>query len=228
MKTKLHSISDQIDIWSLRLTGLQARTADCLSWLSDPERARSENLFRPEDRIRAVLSRGMLRLILADYMGDDPSRLVFESNKNGKPFLRDGAIDFNISHSRDRLLIAATAGRPVGVDIEMRNDNTTTEMIAKRFYSPAECAFFKEAENPTHGFFDIWAKKEAYVKARGTGIFQGLNSFSVPCGAPPGMPVTGSDPQWFFQALDIDPAYSAAVVSVAPPVPVRVRRYEDL
>jgi 4'-phosphopantetheinyl transferase len=149
--------------------------------------------------------------------------LRFNRNAQGKPFLEDGELDFNVSHSRDRLLIAVTAGRAVGVDIEFRRDGLNMKSIAKRWFAPEEQTFLKSIENPADGFFEVWAKKEAYVKALGVGIYKDLNTFAVPVGENPFSPNIGSDGRWFFQTLEIDPLYTAAVVSEAPAVPVNLR-----
>jgi 4'-phosphopantetheinyl transferase len=95
--------------------------------------------------------------------------------------------------------------------------------IAKRWFAPDEQTFFQTSENPERDFFDIWAKKEAYVKALGLGIYKDLNTFAVPVGGKPSFPMIGNDGLWFFQTLEIDSAYAAAVVSEAPPVPVHLR-----
>ncbi len=124
---------------------------------------------------------------------------------------------FNISHSRDRLLIAVTSGRAIGIDIEFRRSGINMNAIADRWFSPKERAFFQTLENPEKGFFDIWAKKEAYVKALGTGIFKELSSFTVALDNEPNVPSLGKTNEWFFQPLEIDPAYAAALVSEAPP-----------
>ncbi len=224
MNTKLQPIREQIDIWSLDLNELQAEADTCRALLTDAELERAAKFHRPEDRSRFVLSRGLLRRILAGYLDTPPAQLAFKRNENGKPFLEKNELEFNVSHSHDRLLIAVTAGRPVGVDIERRREGLRMAAITSRWFSPQERSFFQGLDNPPVGFFDIWAKKEAYVKAIGTGIFKKLSSFSVPTGGHPGTAEVGSDPEWFFQTLEIDPAYAAAIVSATPPVPIRIRK----
>ena len=208
MKNKLKSIYTIIDVWSLLLPELRSELAACRDLLTDAEQERASKFIKTEDGDRFILCRGLLRWILADYLGEAPSALHFEHNENGKPFLKDSEISFNVSHSRDRLLIAVTAGRTVGVDIEFRRDGLPMESIAKRWFAPEELAFFQGLENPRDGFFDIWAKKEAFVKALGQGIFHELSSFCVPFPGNAGTIEEG----WRFQGLEIDPDYAAALV----------------
>ncbi|MBM4152363.1 MAG: 4'-phosphopantetheinyl transferase superfamily protein [Kiritimatiellaceae bacterium] len=215
-------LKQSIAVWSINLPDHQEQTPTYLDGLSQDERQRAEKFLKPADANRFILCRGLLRQILADYLNCHPSTLKFERTEQGKPFLRSQELDFNISHSCDRLLIAVTSGSAVGIDIEFKRENMNITGIAKRWFSGPEQAFLQTLSQPVDGFFEIWAKKEAYSKAVGCGIYNELSRFSVPLGEPPGSPILGSDGQWFFQSLTIDSAYAAAVVSVAPPVPVNV------
>ncbi len=180
-------------------------------------------------------SRRTLRKVLSRYLNCDPASIRFEHNENGKPFLPGSELQFNLSHSRDRLLIAVTAGRDVGIDIEYRRPNVNMNAIAERWFSKEEQEFFQGLEQPEIGFFDIWAKKEAFVKALGSSIFHGLSSFTVPLGTKPGIPMPGTSDAnsvkncaatlWYFQTLEIHPACSAALVYEGPRRPVRMQTW---
>lgn len=225
MKNKLKTIQSAMDVWSLYLPEHREEMPRYVELLSLNEQARAERFIRKEQSERFILCRGLLRKILADYLDLSASGLCFSHNENGKPFLDDQELQFNLSHSRDRLLIAVTAGRAVGVDIEFRRDNIPMNAIAERWFSPEEQCFLQQQGSSQTTFFDIWAKKEATVKARGIGIFHSLNSFSVPLNGSSKIPATGSDPEWFVQMLDIDPAYAAAVVYETPPVTIQYRSF---
>ena len=93
---------------------------------------------------------------------------------HGKPYFEGCDIYFNISHS-DVLQAIAIGDSEVGVDIEkIRNVNL---QVASRFLKE-ECDYIMAA-NSTECFFEIWTKKEAYLKYLGAGISGGLKSFSV-------------------------------------------------
>ena len=222
---KMENFKTSIEIWNVHLPDHHGDTPLCRSLLTGEELARAAKFRRPADAEGFILCRGLLRRILADCLNTDPSALRFNRNSQGKPFLEDGTLDFNVSHSRDRLLVAVTAGRAVGVDIEFRRGGLSMQSIAKRWFAPEEQEFFQTLEKPEKGFFEIWAKKEAYVKALGLGIYKDLNTFAVPLGEKPFSANIGKDGQWFFQTLEIDPDYAAAVVSEAPPVPVSLRSF---
>ena len=223
MNATRQNLLEAIDVWSIRLPDLPDEVERCRSLLSGDELERAAAFIKPKDAESFILCRGMLRRILGDVLNADPTTLSFQCNPNGKPYLPGGELDFNVSHSRDRLLIAVTSGRAVGVDIEFRRNNVNMNAIAERYFTPEECAFFQGSENPKQTFFDIWAEKEAYVKAHGQGIFNLPAAFAVPSACRANVPMVGTNGEWFFQTLEIDAAYSAAVVSEAPAVPVTLR-----
>jgi len=220
MKNHMETLKKSIRVWNIHLPDHHSETPFCRSLLTGEELDRAAKFRKPEDAEVFILCRGLLRRVLADCLNTEPSGLRFNRNAQGKPFLEDGKLDFNVSHSRDRLLIAVTAGRAVGVDIEFRRSGLNMKSIAKRWFAPEEQEFFQALEKQEEGFFGIWAKKEAYVKALGVGIYKDLNTFAVPLGEKPFSPNIEKTGQWFFQTLEIDPDYAASVVSEAPPVPV--------
>lgn len=215
MKIKLETFRKSIEVWNIHLSDHHREINLCRNLLSPEELHRASKLLKPADANGFILCRGILRRILGKCLEADPAELRFNCNAQGKPFLEDGRLEFNVSHSRDRLLIAVTAGRAVGVDIEFRRSGLNMASIARRWFAPEEQAFFQTLENPERIFFDIWAKKEAYVKALGLGIYKELSSFAVPVGEKSFFPIPGKDGQWFFQTLEIDPDYAAALVWAA-------------
>lgn len=223
MKFDLQDFKSSINVWNIHLPAHRAEAGICRGLLTAEELSRAEKFLKPDDAEGFILSRGLLRRVLADCMSSDPAALRFSRNAHGKPFLENGGLEFNVSHSRDRLLIAVTAGRAVGVDIEFRREGLNMQSIAKRWFAPEEQEFFRNASGPAEVFFEIWAKKEAYVKALGVGIYKDLNTFAVPLGGQRLSPVPGNGRQWFFRILEIDSGYTAAVVSEAPAVPVNLR-----
>lgn len=226
MKSKSEPFENHIAVWSILLPDHHENTDMCRALLNAEETARAEKFHKPADARNFVLSRALLRRVLADCLDSHPAAIRFMRNKQGKPFLKDRELEFNVSHSRDRLLIAVSAGRAVGIDIEFRREGINMDSIVRRWFAPAEQQAFQTSENKIEVFFDVWSKKEAYVKALGEGIYKDLNTFAVPIGGNPGSPLIGNDAGWFFQGLEIDPDYASAVVSQTPAVPVEIRDFQ--
>lgn len=117
-----------------------------------------------ENRLDAHVA---LRKILSSYLGQDPEKICFERNSNGK--LEHPKIFFNLSHSQKLAIIAVSQLGPVGVDIEYFREIKNLLSIAKRFFSSSELVYLENlsAESQTKAFFELWTAKEALVKARG-------------------------------------------------------------
>jgi 4'-phosphopantetheinyl transferase len=115
----------------------------------------------------------------------DPACLDFADGPHGKPALAsafaDKGIHFNLSHSESLALIAVTRLGPVGVDLEkiraVRNDGE----LAARFFSTHENGVFQAVpkDGQAEAFFNLWTRKEAWLKATGEGIGRLLNQVEV-------------------------------------------------
>lgn len=150
---------------------------DARGWLSDDERRRSER-FRREEDARAYVARHLfLRETLARYVGCEPGELAFSTGAYGKPELCDGGgIEFNLSRSGGWALLGVARERALGVDVERLDpqleDAEELSRLAVRVLAPAESAELAQLEpaRRTRAFLQLWARKEALLKALGTGL----------------------------------------------------------
>jgi len=156
--------------------------------LSSDERDRAAKFAIEQAHIQYVAARVTLRRALAGYLGIDPAAVRFAKAERGKPYLPDHAIRFNVSHSGQLALLAFSRDLELGVDVEQVWADDDPFALADRFFSPAEIAALSAlpADQRRGGFFDLWTRKEAYIKARGDGLHLSLSSFDVTCG--PGVP----------------------------------------
>ena len=126
--------------------------------------------------------RGFLRRILADYTGDRAEALRFSYSPYGKPRLADRqGIQFNVSHSENRMLVAVSADIAVGVDIEVLSSKHADELVAERFFSAQEVHDLRSLPPSewSRSFLTCWTRKEAFIKARGEGLSLPLQDFDV-------------------------------------------------
>jgi 4'-phosphopantetheinyl transferase len=171
-----------------------------------------------------------LREILAGYLRCEPSQLSFSVNAYQKPFLEDGGLEFNLSHSGDLALLAVTRARKVGVDVEWMRTGFEIEEIGGRFFSQSEMVELQVLPPAQRelGFFNCWTRKEAYLKAQGMGLTLPLNSFDVSLspGQPAILRATRPDPaeaaRWTLLSLEVGPGYAAAVAFEGHNVEVRL------
>ena len=153
--------------------------------LSSDEEERAGRFAIDGARRDFIVSRGMLRELLADYLNTRPRDIVLRYGINGKPWLSLGEAEstlrFNVSHSRGFAVFAFVFQAEVGVDVEQIREEFPGLEIAERFFSEQEVAALGKLapERSSRAFFTCWTRKEAYVKARGGGLQIPLRSFSV-------------------------------------------------
>jgi len=100
----------------------------------------------------------------------------------GKPFLKEGPF-FNISHSQNKIVLALSFHRPVGIDIEYIKPRPHYHKIMKRFFAHEEQNKVESSDHPLETFYDLWTQKEAFIKLMGGSIlskeFQRHGQFPV-------------------------------------------------
>jgi 4'-phosphopantetheinyl transferase len=199
-----------IGIWIGQLPTLQDRYESARNMLSREELDRAASFYFEKDRLRFVLSRGMLRELLGHHLQQAPDALIFSFNTFGKPMLIPSAegksIQFNLSHSAD-LISVILSNDPVGIDIEQIRPDMDTDPLVRNYFSTEEAAayFSVPPERRNLLFFRIWTRKEAFIKATGQGLMMPLKRFSV-MGDDPGTPsfqLRTSD--GLYELFDIDP-----------------------
>ena len=96
-------------------------------------------------------------------------------NEKGKPYFKYiPDLFFSISH-KDELTVIAFSACEVGVDVE--RIKTADLRVCRRFLKQ-EVDYITEQDSDRR-FFEVWTKKEAYLKCKGTGIAGGLDSVNV-------------------------------------------------
>jgi 4'-phosphopantetheinyl transferase len=228
-----------VDIWKLCLNEPPASPSEN-NVLSPDERARASRFHFEPDRITFVRCRSVLRSLLSTYLAIPAADLAFEYLANGKPQLvatqNPRALHFNVSHSANTALIAVGSRCQLGIDIEKIHDDVDTTSLAERFFSPRECAGLLAL--PPHlrvcGFYSCWTRKEAFLKATGTGLSFPLSDFSVtthPDLNPELEEILGDAEarrQWFFTDLNVGHGYRATVALDRPHRYLRTYSWTDL
>jgi 4'-phosphopantetheinyl transferase len=175
---------NEVHVWGVRGPFQDAALADSLDLLSPDERARANGYLRTADKHLFVVARVLARTALAQYLHRDPRSIAFDHGRHGKPSVAASShhrLGFNISHSGDIVVCAVAPVEAIGVDIERVRSTVSVDALAARHFSPAE----REAlgrwvpEARRAAFFTVWTRKEAYLKALGTGFSIAPESFTV-------------------------------------------------
>ncbi|MCC6848194.1 MAG: 4'-phosphopantetheinyl transferase superfamily protein [Deltaproteobacteria bacterium] len=191
--------------------------------LTAPERARAALFRRTDDRLRFVVTRAVLRLLLAEAGLGPPEALTIVADGNGKPEIPHSApLRFNVAHSGAVALVAFADGRDVGVDVEAVRERPDLRDVAARFFARSEVEALGRLPAAEHAaaFHRCWVRKEACVKAAGVGLRAPLAEVVVGVGVRPGAwaaTVGGGAPR-AFELADVaaGSGYAAAVAVAAP------------
>lgn len=171
-----------VDLWWLDASVPGASHAELEAQLSAPERDRLAMLRHPDVQRHRRYFRARQRQILSLYTGIDPAKQVFGESAHGKPFLKHAAAPtFNLTHSGEFGLLAVTGAPGVGVDMEVTTRRTEFGELANRFFAPTETDALSAlpVERQRAAFFTGWVRKEAWIKALGTGLATALDAFVV-------------------------------------------------
>ena len=155
--------------------------------LEPAETARLDRFRFEKDRHSFLVSHALLRTVLSEFTGTDAASLQFAAGEHGKPYLDSTRLQstaplaFNLSHSGSYAAVAVRQGQAaLGVDIEFHRAERRFAELSRRYFADSEVRAL-DAE-PGHAmmgrFYDIWTLKEAYLKARGTGLQLPLEDFA--------------------------------------------------
>lgn len=180
------SLSDhELHIWKSSLNVDGQRFQFLKSLLSCDEQSRAERFYFVKDKNQFIVGRGVLRVLLGNYLDTDPQKVKFYYNEFGKPFLENqfskNNLKFNLSHSKDMLVMAFAKNVDVGIDIEYVRSDIDVLRLARHFFSQREVSELLSISSylMNDAFFNCWTRKEAFIKAKGQGLSIPLDKFDV-------------------------------------------------
>ena len=201
---------DEVHVWKAELALPSLSILKFADTLLASEIQRANRLRHAQERDRFVAGRGILRSLLGNYLKRDARDISILNDSNGKPRI-EGDLEFNVSHSGDTALFVFSKARRLGVDIEVVRGIPDASKIVEWFFSREEfenfCAL-PESER-TLAFFRSWTRKEAYLKALGTGLSHSLKS----------VPLEFSNGEWSIQELNVGPGHVATLAVEGFPSP---------
>jgi 4'-phosphopantetheinyl transferase len=234
--------SGQVHLWLAHLCAVTdpQLLAEYRSLLSGEELRQQARFHFERDRHRYLVTRAMVRSVLSNYSDVAPSNWHFAVNAYGKPSIAarhaaEGRVEFNVSHTDGLVVLGVACERAIGVDVENLRACEVDIEIANRYFAPAEVAALLalRREQQQRRFFEYWTLKEAYIKARGTGLALPLNLFAFDLDGPSGIRLTmdaslGDRPErWVFEQLLLGQDHMVAVCvengGVDPPCFASVR-----
>lgn len=205
----------EVNIWAATLDPNAIPLFESL--LDNNERERASRMRGSILKQRYVFAHGMLRMILAPYVGICADRLVFGRHADGKPFLQDHQnIQFSLSHTGPHMLVAIGLDHELGIDLEARRDMPDQDKLVDQFFSRQEREQYWRLPDSQRqeAFFHMWTRKEALLKATGLGLQQPLDGFSVSYNLPARL-LPGAYQEWNLRHLQIgNDLFGALAVSI--------------
>lgn len=173
-----------IRVWRIPLDPSAPPAEHGIATLTDDERARAARFRFDRDRNRWLGAHVALRRILGAELGVAAERIRYLRGPAGKPAVAwpaDTGLEFNLSDSGDLALLALSRIGPVGVDVEHLERIPDFSTIAESHFADDERRALLALPSPDQleGFYRIWTRKEAYIKAIGIGLGFALDRFAV-------------------------------------------------
>lgn len=206
----------------------------------NPEEAGRRDRFHFErHRHQFLVARALVRSTLSLYRPDiQPAEWQFATNAYGRPRIVGagaGTLDFNLSHTGGRIVLAVCRAQSPGVDIERLDRLETVSDIVARFFAETETRALLALPPlmQRRRFFDLWTLKEAYIKARGMGLSIPLQDFSIhlPAEGRPTIHLADGvedDPsRWQFWSLHAGEDYALSL-AVSGAAPLRPRLFQSI
>ena len=216
--------SQDIDLWTVDIADFAYEELLSLTagWLSKQDQQRAVRFQFLEHKKQLLMGRYLTRTVLSWYSGFSAGDWRFENNEYGKPFIASDLLKgmaeplfFNLSHSKNKLVLAIARHELLGVDIEYGLKLRRVEKLAKRYFSISEIDDFGvlAKDQMQKKFYDLWSLKEAYIKACGMGLAIPLDHFSFSFQSKNGIEIkfdkerTDEPRLWRFWEIDSEPGY---------------------
>lgn len=170
-EAKRLEVSAPFELWSVDLS--KDPDPQDVALLSAGEQQRAGRFRFPRDRRRYIVAHAALRRLLMVRGVPRVGNSAFAANDFGKLSLEgiEGP-NFNISYAGDAVLIGISGIHAVGVDIESRRTVHDEDICSDIFHESERAALFRERAGDARSvaFLRAWTRKEACVKAIGTGL----------------------------------------------------------
>jgi 4'-phosphopantetheinyl transferase len=222
--------ADELHVWKITLDRDDTQWQPHMALLSADEQAKADRYRFEKHRRRYISGRTALRILLGGYLGRAPETLSFNYNDHGKPSLaqNNSKLRFNVSHTEGIMLAGFVLNSEIGIDIETIQHDIDYMGIGQRWFSKLEhnTLLTLPEQERIDAFFRAWSRKEAFIKALGTGLSYPLNGFSVRMDNTGPTLIRDDDKSqgtthWKIHDIEISSAYSAAVAIKNSEVKIR-------
>lgn len=211
-------LEKHIHLWRVNVSDFISRVSELAPILNAKEKTKAERFHFEKDRDNYIVSQACLRLLLSAYLNIPPNEVEFCEGAHGKPYLKQAdGFQFNLSNSHGCVIYAVTLNCEIGVDVEYSPKTVEFHKLATRFFTKSEADQLVKLEGDAlrQAFFNVWTRKEAFIKAIGEGLSFPLKDFEVSVKDPARI-ITIKDneleaKEWFMQGFEPAKDYVSAV-----------------
>ena len=176
----LKNHQSNLEIFYAETSALSSGYPGLMNVISKDEALRAGRLRLDNDRETYITCHALLRLVIAQRLKVDPKEISFTNGLNNKPYIMGDPLFFNLTHTRESFSFAISDNKFIGIDLENSDQDIEFHSVARSFFSSKECGYiFRSAEGAKNRFFVLWTRKEALLKALGTGIIDDLTNIEV-------------------------------------------------
>jgi len=209
-------------VWWARRQDASPRLAGLLD---DVERERWTRYRLEPDRERFLVGCALAKTVAGLRDGRPPADVSLDrtcaacGKPHGKPRVEGSDLELSVSHSGDRIAVAAVRGVPAGVDVEQAGRPRRVADLERHVLSDRERAAVTGGSRE-RDFLVAWTRKEAVTKATGDGLGVSFREVVLtPPGQPPAVlawPYPGPPELVSLFDLDAGPGYLAALAVLGP------------
>jgi 4'-phosphopantetheinyl transferase len=223
--------TNEVHIWKYSLPENLSDNTDC-SILSSEEYKRYINFIHAEDAKRYLYNRTFVRNVLSKYTCQHPSQIRFEVTSTGKPYIKNSRLFFNHSYRGQQAILVVSTEEKIGIDIEQIVSIEDIQSFLTSYFTTAEIKGILSSQpaDRLQCIFDVWAFKEAFLKANGRGISKGLTESDMSAfffKETKLMHQKDSPEQWTVKKILVQKGYVAAVAFYGTQKTIVEFNYED-
>ncbi len=168
-----------------------------------------------EDMQRALLAKCLLVESLKSLNLYNCSLKDLQFTTFNRPFFPAGP-DFNISHSGQFVICAFSDDARIGIDIEEIKDIPLRDF--DREFSTEEMENIQKSNDSLRSFYNLWTKKEAFLKAIGKGLSVPLSKVSFQNDM-----IAWDNDFWYLTGIVVDQNYASHVCINAKESEIRIK-----
>lgn len=187
------------------------------SHLSYTEIEKAFRFHNENDKKRYIASKYALRNILSEFLLIPPAKICIYKSENKKPTV--SGIEFNVTHSKNYIVIGISPLK-IGIDIEHIDYHFNYKDITFSCFSPEELKQMSK-NNTSSGFYYIWTRKEAVLKASGEGLIDNMNELNSLCSS-----ITRKKITYRLQSFMSDKEYAGCIAFEAQEISLNYWDYK--